>query len=102
MAYLPKMASLFPREFTRHLRTCVRVTWFPQEAGGKVTDSRGELLDFSLGAKLPREVWNGRGWVARAMPLTLVCHSALYLSTEDSKSPLVEMPGYIFWQPSRQ
>ncbi|CAM9804622.1 unnamed protein product, partial [Hapterophycus canaliculatus] len=27
-----------------------------REAGGKVTDTRGEPLDFSLGAKLPREV----------------------------------------------
>eukprot|EP00903_Cladosiphon_okamuranus_P008092 g7802.t1 len=35
-----------------HLAGVVVIT----EAGGKVTDTRGEPLDFSLGAKLPREV----------------------------------------------
>ena len=41
-----------------HRPPLVRVVF--QEAGGKVTDTRGEPLDFSLGAKLPREVGAAR------------------------------------------
>lgn len=60
------------RFYSIHSDIYVCITWFLQEAGGKVTDSRGESLDFSLGAKLPREVWNGLDWMSRVMLPTLM------------------------------